>query len=507
MKILFVTITPISEGPGGLTSDLASARYRAIIPAEQLTRRGHEAHVRSGGQGEWTSEIVDFPCDVLVVSKSLERANESRIAEMKARGVRIVVDICDNAFADPLYGEHFHALAGLADVVTSGSEAMADAIRQQTSRDSIVITDPVEGRRGLPRFAPRLPAVNILWFGNPVSLEGVKERIDDLARFCEMIPVRLTLVTLPLIKLKRYVEEMAKINPSRLAVQLVPWSLQATRRALEECDLVWIPTGSGEAHRTKSPNRLVESLWAGRLAVADAIPSYEPFRTFAPVGKPLADAFFESLHDAQVETRIADAQRRIASLYSPFACGLAWAAALGDKAIRPLRLNIGCGERVLAGHVNVDAPDSPAAARPDVVCDLGDLAPFADACAEEVLSVNAIERFWRWDVDRVLREWVRVLEPGGTMALECADLADACRRLVPDSERSCADAEQVAQELYGDPRPKDPIRLRRWGYTADSLAARMAGAGLVDVRRESAQHGGPEPRCMRIVGTKPRARP
>src|SRR6187402_2037175 len=104
MRILFVTVAPVEQGPAGLTSFLASARYRAIIPAEQLSRRGHEVHLRSVGENEWTREIVDFPCDVLVVSKSLVRANERLVDEIKTRRVKVVVDICDNVFKDWKYG-------------------------------------------------------------------------------------------------------------------------------------------------------------------------------------------------------------------------------------------------------------------------------------------------------------------------------------------------------------------------------------------------------------------
>lgn len=506
MKILFVTVSALKELAGGLTSRLASARYRAIIPAEQLSRQGHEVHLRSVGECVWTREIVDFPCDVLVVSKSLVRANERLASEMKARGVRIVVDICDNVFPDARYGDHFRAMAILADVVTSNTDAMAAAIRRQAGRDSIVITDPVEGRRGVARFAPRLPAVNLLWFGNLRSLDGVKEHVDELSELCDVIPVRLTLVTAPLPEAKQFMGELGTLNPSRLTVGLVPWSLEATWRALDECDVVWIPTASGELHRTKSPNRLVESLWAGRLAAVDDIPSYVPFAGVVPVGKRLAEAIFGSLGDAAlVEDRIAEAQRRIAWDHSAYACGLRWAAALGDESRHPLRLNLECGERILDGYVNIRGACSRAAARPDLVCDVRDLAHFSDGSADEILSVHAVEHFHEWEVTEVLREWVRALKPGGKMVVECANLLSACGTLLRNSDqdsRSAAAIRPVLQVLYGDGSPDNPLAARCWCYTPQSLGALLAQAGLVEVRQEPAQFGMNE-HDMRIVGVKP----
>ena len=44
-------------------------------------------------------------------------------------------------------------------------------------------------------------------------------------------------------------------------------------KSLEAADVVWIPVGDAPGKLVKSPNRLVESLWAGRLVVADAIPN------------------------------------------------------------------------------------------------------------------------------------------------------------------------------------------------------------------------------------------
>jgi hypothetical protein len=35
-----------------------------------------------------------------------------------------------------------------------------------------------------------------------------------------------------------------------------------------------------------------------------------------------------------------------------------------------MRLNLGCGDKILPGYVNVDVAESRAGKRPDVLCDL-----------------------------------------------------------------------------------------------------------------------------------------
>jgi hypothetical protein len=61
------------------------------------------------------------------------------------------------------------------------------------------------------------------------------------------------------------------------------------------------------------------------------------------------------------------------------------------------KLNLGCGDKILPGYVNVDVVEARAGMKPDVICDLHDLVPFADASADEILSVHVLEHFWRWE--------------------------------------------------------------------------------------------------------------
>jgi SAM-dependent methyltransferase len=171
-----------------------------------------------------------------------------------------------------------------------------------------------------------------------------------------------------------------------------------------------------------------------------------------------------------------------------------------------LRLNLGCGDKLLPGYVNVDVAEVRAGKRPDVLCDLHRLTPFADDSADEILAVHVVEHFWRWEVVAVLREWTRVLRPGGAMILECPNLLSAVAEIAQDPVNACGpgpEGQRTMWVLYGDPRWKDPLMCHRWAYTPLSLAQVMQEAGLVNLRREPAQFKLREPRDMRVVGEKP----
>lgn len=174
-----------------------------------------------------------------------------------------------------------------------------------------------------------------------------------------------------------------------------------------------------------------------------------------------------------------------------------------DSALK--KLNLGCGDKILPGYINVDVVESRRGFSPDVVCDLHRLTPFEDDSVDEILSVHVIEHFWRWEVLGVLKEWVRVLKPGGFMILECPNLLSAAAELLKNPVAGAGpgpEGQRTMWVLYGDPAWEDPYMIHRWGYTPESLGQLMEEAGLVDVMQEPAQFKLREPRDMRVVGQK-----
>jgi SAM-dependent methyltransferase len=170
-----------------------------------------------------------------------------------------------------------------------------------------------------------------------------------------------------------------------------------------------------------------------------------------------------------------------------------------------MRLNLGCGDKILEGFVNVDVVESRAGKAPDVICDLHKLTPFEDDSADEVMAIHVVEHFWRWEVVDILKEWVRVLKPGGKMILECPNLVSACQAVLADPDVATGpgpEGQRSMWVLYGDPSWQDPLMVHRWGYTPRSLAFIMHQAGLNELKQEPAQFKLREPRDMRITGVK-----
>ena len=75
-----------------------------------------------------------------------------------------------------------------------------------------------------------------------------------------------------------------------------------------------------------------------------------------------------------------------------------------------IKLNLGCGKDIQEGYINIDIRELPGV---DLVRDLREPLPYNDYCIDEIRAIDVLEHFsWR-DTDRIFKDWVRVLKPGG----------------------------------------------------------------------------------------------
>lgn len=173
-----------------------------------------------------------------------------------------------------------------------------------------------------------------------------------------------------------------------------------------------------------------------------------------------------------------------------------------------IRLDIGAGHKREEGWTTLDnatkrALDGATVAefKPDIECDITKI-PLPDNYADEVRAIHVIEHFWAWEALDVLKEWIRVLKPGGEIALECPCLDKVLQLAqVPDCP-----PQYVHWALYGDPKYKEPAMMHRWAYTRLQLAKIMAQAGLIGIRQEPPRFH-VLIRDMRMVGVKPMMKP
>ncbi len=151
----------------------------------------------------------------------------------------------------------------------------------------------------------------------------------------------------------------------------------------------------------------------------------------------------------------------------------------------PLRLHLGCGKVRFEGWVNMDADDVPGTV--DLVWDLRDGIPAADATCEYIYSEHVLEHF---PVDAgvsLLRECRRALRPDGVLRVAMPSLDAVLEKVCRGDWR---DQDWLRWPEYGFVKTRAEmlnILFRWWGhewlYDDEELIRRLREAGFEEIRR------------------------
>lgn len=141
-----------------------------------------------------------------------------------------------------------------------------------------------------------------------------------------------------------------------------------------------------------------------------------------------------------------------------------------------MRLNVGAGGRILRGYTGVDIVKRPGA---DIIAP-ADKIPLPDGSCEEVLCIHIFEHLYRWQCDGALKEWHRLLKPGGMLILELPNLIKACQNILNGVKGKHPD-QMGMWSLYGDPRQKDEWMAHRWAWSPVTLSEILTQNGFVDI--------------------------
>jgi hypothetical protein len=308
--VVWVSFAPLRKTASGLSSDIASVRYRLLIPAQAIPG-SRVTHIGPGANRRTLLERFDG-AKVVVFGKFFDPSAVELASALKARGIKVIADYSDDHFAHPVLGPAYRAVANTVDHVVASTPELAYVIKEQTSVSVSVITDPVEGERGDPRASASKPP-RLLWFGHPLNLDTLRFGLPQLADYS------LTLLTAP------------GAGAERLGHRFRAWSTTALFEELRDCDAVIIPSNPHDPRKAvKSPNRFTEALWAGRFVIAHPLPAYQPLAAFGWVGEDLGEGLAWLLeHPGKAIDRIRTGQDWIAKHCSPEAVGLAWKSAIG----------------------------------------------------------------------------------------------------------------------------------------------------------------------------------
>lgn len=356
MRILWISLADLHQAGDHVDSINATARYRMLLPAQQLERLGHRVQMLNPRVSMQLATDALVRADTVVFSKLLSDPAGSYEPAIRYYGellrrigpirVRVVLDVNDDHFDVPAFREFYAAQTPLAWVTSS--EELARLLRAFTATPPAIIPDPYEGPGGEPtpilptrharlfHFLDRLISspqehwrVSLLWFGHPAGLPQLHQAIPELQAAGRRFPLHLHCLTAPGYGAEELCGQNARPGAS-LTMSFEAWSKEATWRALRGCNMVLLPADlRSRKTLVKSANRLVEAIRAGRLAVAHPLPAYRAFADYAYVGDSLTQGIIWAVqHPKQVVERLAKGKDYVATHFSPEAVAQQWLGVL-----------------------------------------------------------------------------------------------------------------------------------------------------------------------------------
>lgn len=110
-----------------------------------------------------------------------------------------------------------------------------------------------------------------------------------------------------------------------------------------------------------------------------------------------------------------------------------------------IKLNLGCGDDIQTGYINLDFRERPGVTVHDLTEDL----PYDDNSVDEVRAMDIVEHFNRFEVIDIIRDWCRVLKPSGLMTIKTPDVKNICERYYPQAKAGKITWERLSAIING----------------------------------------------------------
>lgn len=226
------------------SASVASCRYRILSPARYLDSQ--KVPISIGPTADKLNSVVVF-------SKHWTYNDYMYALFCKARGQKVVFDVCDDHFEGPL-GDHYKRMVSTAHLITVNSDVMRNRVIQMTGKDATVIEDPVLSER--KPYNPERPK-GMLWYGQTPNIKVLYEAYpkDCTVPLLVVVPGRL--------------EPPEHFNKPWIA--WAQWHEGIINDAAEATSMALLPYPANK--QAKSANRVLEALNVGIPVLTNSIPS------------------------------------------------------------------------------------------------------------------------------------------------------------------------------------------------------------------------------------------
>ena len=139
-----------------------------------------------------------------------------------------------------------------------------------------------------------------------------------------------------------------------------------------------------------------------------------------------------------------------------------------------VKLNIGCGDRYFDDHINMDKfhPSS------DIIMDVMDMSQLEDNVAKQISAIHVLEHTPSNRALNTLKEWNRVLAPGGKLVIELPDIEALCARFANANKE---ERYEILTCIYGHNMPHCP---HLFGWHEEIMIEHLSLTGFERITRE-----------------------
>lgn len=145
-----------------------------------------------------------------------------------------------------------------------------------------------------------------------------------------------------------------------------------------------------------------------------------------------------------------------------------------------IKLNVGGGGVNFPGFLSVDLHDK----RAHIIMDITKL-DFDDGTVQEILASHVFEHLNPYHAVDILKEWLRVLKPGGKLAMEMPNLEELCKKFI---NADMGERYGITNVIYGSVNTTDvggPDNITSphlFGWWPQSITDHLLNAGFTNIQ-------------------------
>ncbi len=268
-----------------------------------------------------------------------------------------------------------------------------------------------------------------------------------------------------------------------------------------------------EAGNYESLKAVIDTLYAEKLRLAEAVAPYtwdswseahiKLFDKLQGLANSIAGHGKKSLHHLLV-----DKSQLLLDKIVPLPKINRYAA---EKKMNEIKLHLGCGGFYLDGWINIDNYDfdpmdsSRSGANYDIKMDIRKLEAQPNSIGK-ILLVHVLEHFVRWEAIELLKQFYRLLKPGGSLIMEHPDF-DQCIYFYQHRKETIqtplGHLNIGFTQFYGNQWDRIDYETHRYVWTQDELGDVLAQIGFESIKMTNETQFHVPERDMAVIAKKP----